>query len=810
MRKKLIFSVIATFSAFVAIVFSTCFSSSRTTNALGYESEGTNFEVVFPDVANYLYLKDPALVAVDGDAVAVYDAASSTIYTAGSTHEEYDVSSLLSDDEKPVSLWFSGGKIRFLTNLAAIYRQDNGSFVKITNPPEDFKCAYACDNVTYFYYGTGRFYAYDDENFVLFSDASKKIIDSSLFAVSDNIAYFYKEGVVYKLNLDEDTPSSSVLAENVEADKMVASENRLFALKDDILTVIDVGTGEKTLSSFENAKDIASDGAKLAVLPASDNAVYTYDAKDLSFIDTYGCASKKDFWFDRPENITVTNGTISVWDKNNGRIQRISPDAGQPEKIAIPENAACATSYDDNYACFSEGILSVKTSSDPRFKDYFVKYDVTAMSLCDDSLYVYDAATNAVYVSGIKSEPDFSMFSYVGADVKKIVAVGNENKTVYASDGNNVFVLSSSGTVETLKPDGYIVSFDVDAQGNVIVLLRNGGDFVLTGYDRNFNGFVLSDSLILKGDFEVVNLVDVALDTINGTAYLIDGSKNVLIKTDSANFVKTGFSPSDPVGNLSVNPEKIFFVKSKGTVVYKYADDFIDVLETPSAGVVLAVLHETEDAYYVLTENGATGYVSKTDNHVVSARENSLNGSVTALWDNVNVYDFPSKNAPKITVGQKQILGLVSDCADFNSGGKWLKVSYSAGGETVFGYVYKTSVMTYVAPREETAEPVYAKAKSSRVGVTVPVYAMADASSAVAFEVADGTKLKLLEDYDADRTFTRVEYNGKTGYVLTSALLFDKGLTGGQIAAIVLSSVTAIITVLYLILARRNKKISNK
>ena len=118
--------------------------------------------------------------------------------------------------------------------------------------------------------------------------------------------------------------------------------------------------------------------------------------------------------------------------------------------------------------------------------------------------------------------------------------------------------------------------------------------------------------------------------------------------------------------------------------------------------------------------------------------------------------------------------------------------------------------MTYVAPREETAEPVYAKAKSSRVGVTVPVYAMADASSAVAFEVADGTKLKLLEDYDADRTFTRVEYNGKTGYVLTSALLFDKGLTGGQIAAIVLSSVTAIITVLYLILVRRNKKISNK
>lgn len=55
MRKKLIFSVIATFSAFVAIVFSACFSSSRTTNAVGYESEGTNFEVVFPDVANGIY-----------------------------------------------------------------------------------------------------------------------------------------------------------------------------------------------------------------------------------------------------------------------------------------------------------------------------------------------------------------------------------------------------------------------------------------------------------------------------------------------------------------------------------------------------------------------------------------------------------------------------------------------------------------------------------------------------------------------------------------------------------------------------------
>ncbi len=87
---------------------------------------------------------------------------------------------------------------------------------------------------------------------------------------------------------------------------------------------------------------------------------------------------------------------------------------------------------------------------------------------------------------------------------------------------------------------------------------------------------------------------------------------------------------------------------------------------------------------------------------------------------------------------------------------------------------------------------------------------MPDDTSRVLFDVPDGAKLKLLEDYDASAKFTLVEYNGQQGYILTSALKIDKGLTGGQIAAIVLASATVLITALYFVISRRNKKLSNK
>ena len=118
--------------------------------------------------------------------------------------------------------------------------------------------------------------------------------------------------------------------------------------------------------------------------------------------------------------------------------------------------------------------------------------------------------------------------------------------------------------------------------------------------------------------------------------------------------------------------------------------------------------------------------------------------------------------------------------------------------------------MSYVAANQSAKKDVYAKAKAQRVGTTVDVYAMPDDTSRVLFDVPDGAKLKLLEDYDTSAKFTLVEYNGQQGYIRTYALKIDKGLTGGQIAAIVLASATVLITALYFVISRRNKKLSNK
>ena len=432
--------------------------------------------------------------------------------------------------------------------------------------------------------------------------------------------------------------------------------------------------------------------------------------------------------------------------------------------------------------------------------------NVGAISLTNDAVAIYDKNSKAIYTAGLSGN-EFSLFAYSRAGVTEIKTIGGNNPTVYTLA--NGILSAVTKTTDFSVSVKNAISFDVDNTGNAVVLSKDDRGFVLKTVARTAGALEVAKTATLHGNFEILSLFGVAIDlSSNGDVYLVDNVKNVLLKT-TYSFDNKDTAYDKPCNPDEISSETVSYAYSKGTLVYSSINNFLDISDVVPAGDVMAILDAKDNMLFVMTKNKKFGYTLNSDAFLIRKEPSALLGRVVALFDNVSVYDYPGAKTGTPFV-KSQILTLVDDCAGFGINGEFLKVSYEIDGKTKYGYVYKTSVMSYVAANQSAKKDVYAKAKAQRVGTTVDVYAMPDDTSRVLFDVPDGAKLKLLEDYDASAKFTLVEYNGQQGYILTSALKIDKGLTGGQIAAIVLASATVLITALYFVISRRNKKLSNK
>lgn len=818
--------------ALIAISVFLCFAPQLGAGGSAYASDGANYKVILPELDNYLFLDEPRLTAISGGKTAVYDIGFKKVFISGTEQAEYPV--VLDADEKLIRLVFANGKLYGFTDRSKLTCFTDDAEIDLGD--RESSEIYSHGDKLYLYNGLSSVYSYDGENFEKFGDTSRKIIGSESFACDGTQTYFLKENIIYKLPLTTNAESQKII-ETEDADKLCVIGEKLCVIKNNQkanqLDFYEKSGGE-AVGSFSLAEAfpeiagvsvIETDGANVAVINAAEKAVYKYgyDGK-FTLADMYGCSSNKSGWYNNPAAVTATpDGGLLVWDKGNGRVQRL--DFGG-NNVELYYNYPKSFSFD---AFVSDGNTAVFLARGEIFYTALpenggdispVKMEcglrADAVCVLNNVIYVYDSGSREIYCAEIAQKPSFKLFCISPRNIKKMIVRGGDNAIVYAltSDGADskieLFTYIGKANAE-IQPSFALSDFDVDYTGSVIAFINEDSGISCVKYQRSFGGFSEAAVVMLSGPYPLKGINFGTLSE-NGKAYGLDCKKNLLVEITAHSFnTASDFVPSGVVDTAAAKADDISFAKARGTSVYRYKNNFLDLSDNVTAGGILTVINEFSDSetLFVITEKGKSGYILRSAATAVTPQAIE-NLTVCALHDVVNVYNLPSANESSYkTFDKSKVFTVIDNCADFNNGNSWYKVSYDENGETRLGYLIKTRVMKYhEIPVIE--EPVFAKAKSQRIGAKVNIYAMTDLESAVVASVTDGTKLKLLEDYDPDSEFTFVEFEGNVGYVLTAELQINKGLTKGQIAAIVLGSVTLLITALFLIIGKRNRKLGNK
>lgn len=807
--------IAAAFTIFIIITAAFFALTAQPTAAM---ADSDTFYVASPILNNYLYLDSPVLTAVNGDTVAVYDSGLDTVFLSGGESARYPTD-FLADGERLVQLTFAGNKLYALTDRARLYSMADSGYIDFE---EDILNMAADENGNlYYYYGTNSLYRADGTRY---KDAGRLIVGSTDFAVYGGYAYFLKDNSVYKLPLGADSSAASIYSTENAASVLTAGGNVYIITSVDIIkTDIDGNAISVTplITAFpdiDNLQNAESDGTYFSFINSGEKAVYTYLAADYSLCGFYGCSGSGDGWYNSPSRIDyVSDNLTAVWDNNNSRVQLYDTSDGSSYYVSYNSSYNFDLfAADGTDAVFvKNGVLYFTSLSDPTenadFTTVDTSYDISALSYLNGKVYIKDAANNALITYDTQTGK-YELFCYLPYAVTDITARGGDTPIVYALTDSGVFAYTKSGKeIQSIERE-HIKAFDVDYIGNIYVAYSDGGSYKITAFTREAEGFDEGITYTLSNAaFALEDLSSFAMYTEGGvkSLYAVDSVKNVLIRFDVDYIGKNDYTAPLPVDISTASAENISFVKSKGAAIFKYYDNFNILSDTSSSGELLMAFSEfsDDDYLYVMTERGNTGYILNSRAAVAAPSEK--NGTVISLFDTVNIYNQPYVTANHLTFDKQQVFTLVNDCAGFDSGNYWCKVSYEAGGTVHYGYLLKTRVMSYNA-KEAPKEDTYAKVVSPGVGVKVKMYAMADETSSVVKELSDGNKVKLLEKFDKNSQYTYCESDGVSGYVPTSMLQLKNGLTNGQIAAIVLASATVVITALYLIISRRNKKLRHK
>lgn len=478
-------------------------------NGTAFADDG-NYSVVSPDLKSYMYLDTPEMVAICGETVAVYDSGLNKIFVSGTSAKEYDVDFL--DDNESIVDMVCAGDVYILTNRTRLYDLTVGQFVNLKG--YDVTMMTADNGKLYLYNGLRTAYLLDGENITPFPDEERLIMGATSFAVVDDIAYFYKEGKIYRLPLALNS-SATVFAE-ITANKILPFIGSVIAVTDTGLTIIYTDSRENMTYTFSEAfpnvndiKYIAADRTNIAVLSESDRAAFRY-SNTFNFIESYGCASNAIGWYNNPTKITALgdNG-VAVWDKGNSRLNRYSQSQNFHEYMNYTAMPFTGFACDDYYTFYTDGstIYMSDTNADKveSFQSVKTDFDISAMCVNNERLYVYDKLTGGVYYgeyyhyqpeSITAGEPfkaaDF-VFKPLFVSYNRIYdmkAAGGDNPVIYANTGSKIEMFSSIGKLNlSIDLGGNFSCFDVDAVGNVYAVSNSATSSYITKYTRGAGGF---------------------------------------------------------------------------------------------------------------------------------------------------------------------------------------------------------------------------------------------------------------------------------------------------------------------------------
>ncbi len=554
-------------------------------------------------------------------------------------------------------------------------------------------------------------------------------------------------------------------------------------------------------SELNSIKGIAASGGLIYVVDNAYGAVKLFSAEDYAFVKYYGSYGSGDLRLDSPTYVAPYADGIYVADTGNNRVMRYEREEGafrayqlagtvpvSPKYVAVGGGGAYV-SRGDSHLFYYE--------SDTYANTYSFEDNIKGIAVDKDSA-VYVAVGNKVLRKSA-SESVFAEYIQSDAPIEHL-ATGLFGRVVYTVSGGKLTgyfsaVLQANASIELSVygiESAEIAGIDADYYGNVYI----AADTSIMRFERTAEQYSLSAVYTVALSGKIAGLCI----SSEGDFYVT--SAHSVLK------IACGEIVSETNSGYSA-PEAIEFpvriVKGDGWM-QTAPNNYEDMLYLDNQQYLLVfnstVIYQQVEYYYVEYQ-AMRMYISKDGCTVVEGRELE-DTYVKCLFDTVNIYQYPSATSSAIFAGLSrddiiEVTGYVAAEGDEDIWG-WYQVVY----EDRLGYVQISSVVSAERPYIEVVRH-YVKARSAHFGATIKVYAAPSADAEIIASVSDGTTVELTAPLDSGALYSEVRINGTIGYILTENLM-ERGLTNGQILAIVLSIVTVAASIVLALLFSIFKK----
>ncbi len=755
-------------------------------------AEASTFDAIFP-TRSYFQAVSPKYIAANDGYLAVYDPTDSTLYVRSTDVPNYHYE-LATETVKGVYL---------LESVAFIEAEGEHYYtLDLTDPAAS---AQSCtlenpQHITSFSSDGTHLYAKSSGGWLSIYDQSLQVAyeADNLYseeALAGKAAIAGKDGKLYLFLAEEGAPKlyvydaatkqltlnvSSLLIQSAQVGDVVYAqisddetvENRgkiaLFDLETGAQLNLETDIEPDSFAAYGD-KLYSIEGNRILVYAlARNNAGQDDETYSLTCEETISMAGNDMYHLSSPSDVALFDGRLAVADSQNNRVLYIDPSNGvatKEDKLPSPVKRVTADGS-GVYALLDGQIVKC-------FGDRQQSFDIKAKDLVYSSeLYVLTDSNICVLLQG-------AFHNIVQISGGRLIATAEGGSALYALTDSEIFMYTKSGVKLPTSLTGdfaKVKDMAVDYAGNILLLY---GDKVEL-YANRASSLSLSSAV----EFSNPNVSATANSALLvGSTLYFTADECLVGKTSVETVTEQTFVPAAPeVGG------RYHFARLKegGKAYYIPSDGRADSLGAIPADATLLALDDVsapEGLIYALWEDRLVAVPAEEYAQV----DPTAKSGTYRLKKDETLRAIPYFDEGAIDLDKDTHVTLVSDCANYNSN----IFAIIAYGERTY-FVPADSIEEYnpaqdVDPPAENAKKNMGRAKAKRVGGLVGIYSDMRESETL-LEIVDGTKVEVLETYDA---YYMVKYEDKVGYMRKKEVKLD-GLTTVQIAAIVIACLVVV------------------
>lgn len=551
--------------------------------------------------------------------------------------------------------------------------------------------------------------------------------------------------------------------------------------------------------------------------------------------------------FDKPngdygKNIYLTNydNYVFVADTENNRIQIVDTNTmlaynfGRggilAESTTNPTLLAC-----DNqliYVCMANNDFIKVFDYNGNYKEIF--YDSytenTEQKMFNNIISMQLDTYGNLYLLHIDSENNTNLLKKINENFEIVQIDGLEfdstSRLVISPDTQFLFVVNHNKIVKIDALTYEIIdNYDIDLTFDDLRIdyLNN-----LYFYQKDTNTLVK----LLHTDYQTSSSQQIqsltksngfCFDIISGKSFFVDDETNTLkqIEVDLIDSLKDFKKPTEYLQNELLNHQITIAKIIDETITYNYPYAISSNI-TLQANDFVIVLDNSQDFYYCLITNkksyNLTVYIHKNHLQNIDLEQYSVqNGNFIISTPTAKVYKYPSS----LNASQDIITPIALD-TPLNSGAKvvvtkYLNIFKDSLGYSFYeislendqiAYIASASIITYNTQKDSKTIKANATIKITDERDFVNLYTK-DGTLITTQVLMDGTRVRLVNNYNKNASLTEIKYidndgNVKTAFVKTKYIAMD-GITFEIVIAIIMVVVCIILGLILFVIIKKSK-----